>query len=41
MEEVGLKEVETYVYRRQKNIVQFIAARTIMDLCLAVDLKPG
>ena len=41
MAEVGLKEVETYVSLPQKKIVQFIATRTIMDLCLEVDQKPG
>ena len=41
MEEAGLKEVETYVSCRQNTVAQFIVTRTIMDLCLAAERRPG
>ena len=37
----GLHEVETYVYRRQNTVAQYIATRPIMDLCLAAKRRPG
>ena len=41
MAEAGLQEVETYVYRRQNTVTQFIATRTIKDICLAAEHKTG
>ena len=41
MAEVGLQEVETYVSSLQKNVAQFIATRTIMELYLAAERRPG
>ena len=38
--EAVLLKVETYVARRQNTFLQFIAARTIMDLCLAAERHP-
>ena len=37
MAELGFQEVETYVSRHQKTVVQYIVTRTILDLCLAVE----
>ena len=37
----GLHEVETYVYRRQNTVAQYIATRPIMDLCLAEKQRLG
>ena len=39
MAEAGLQEVETYVYRLQNTVRQFIATRPNMDLCLAVEKR--
>ena len=41
MSEVGLQEAKTYVYRRQNKAAQFIDIRTIVDLYLAVERRPG
>ena len=41
MLEVGLQELETYVSRHQNTVVQYIATRPIMDLCLAAERRPG
>ena len=41
MAEAGLWEVETYVSQRQNTVAQFIATRTIMDLCLVAARMPG
>ena len=41
MAEAGLQEVATYVSRFQNTLAQFIATRTIMELCLAADKRPG
>ena len=41
MVEAGLKEMETYVYRRQNTVAQYIATRTIMEMCLAEKQRPG
>ena len=38
---VGLEEIGVYIARRQNTVAQYIATRPIMDLCLAVELKPG
>ena len=40
MTEAELQEVDTYVFRRHNTVVQFIATRPIMDLCLAADRRP-
>ena len=39
--EAGLMEVDTYVSRLQNTVAQFIANRTIMDLCLEAELMTG
>ena len=41
MAEAGLQEVETYVSHHQNTVVQYIATRTIVDLCLAENRMPG
>ena len=41
MVEVGLQEVETYVACRHNTVAQYIATRTIMDLCMAAEWRPG
>ena len=41
MGEAGLQEVDTYVYRRQNTVAQFIVTRPIMDLCLAAERRMG
>ena len=38
---VGFKGVETYVLRLQNTVNQYITTRTILELCLAADRKPG
>ena len=40
MMDAGLQEVETYVYRHQNIVAQYIATRTIMELCLAAKRSP-
>ena len=41
MADAGLQEVETYFYRLQNTVVQYIVTRTIMDLCMAEKWRPG
>ena len=41
MVEAVLQEVDIYVSRRQNTVAQSIATRTIMDLCLEAEQKPG
>ena len=41
MEEAGLLEVENYVSRHQNTVTQFIATRTILDLCLVEERRMG
>ena len=41
MAEVGLQEVETYIARLQNTVEKYITTRTIMDLCLAEEQRPG
>ena len=41
MVEEGLEEVDKYVALHQNTILQFIANRLIMDLCLEADRRPG
>ena len=41
MAEARLQEVETYVSRRQIRVAPFIANNTIMDLCMAAEMRPG
>ena len=38
---VGLEKIEVYIERLQNMVVQYIATRLIMDLCLAADRNPG
>ena len=40
MEEAWLQDVETYISFHQNTFSQFIAAMSIMDLCLAADRRP-
>ena len=40
MEEVGLQEMKTYIYRRQNTVVKFIVTRTIMDLFMVKKRRP-
>ena len=39
--EAELQELETYIYRHQNTVAQYIANRPIMDLCLAAKRRPG
>ena len=41
MAEAGLQEVETYVYRLQNKVAQYIATRPIMYLCMAAKRRQG
>ena len=41
MAETGFQEVETYVSCRQNTVVQYIATRPIIDLCMAAKRRPG
>ena len=41
MAEAGFQEVETYVSCHQNTVAQYIATRSIMDLCLAEKRRPG
>ena len=41
MAEVVLKEVNTYVYRHQNTVANFITNRPIMYLCLATERRLG
>ena len=36
-----MQEVETYVFRLQNTVAQYIATRPIMDLCLAAKRSSG
>ena len=38
---VGLEEIGVYIACRQNKVVQYLAARPIMDLCLLAERKPG
>ena len=37
----GLQEVDTYVSHIQNTVAHFISTRSIMDLCLASERRPG
>ena len=41
MAEVGLQELDTYVYFHHNTLAQYIATRDIMNLCLAAKKRPG
>ena len=41
MAEAVFQEVETYVSCHQNTVLQYIATRSIMDLCLAEQRRPG
>ena len=41
MAELGLQNVDTYVSSYHNKATQFIATRTIMDLCMAVERRMG
>ena len=41
MAEVGLKDMDTYVSCLQNTVAQYIVNRSIMDLCLAENQRPG
>ena len=36
-----MQEVETYIYHRLNKVAQFIAIRTIMDLFMVAEKRPG
>ena len=38
---MGLDEIGVYIDGRQNMVAQYIAARPIMDLCLAAERRPG
>ena len=40
-EEAGLQELETYISRRKNTVEKFIEVRTIMDLGLEAERRPG
>ena len=37
----GLETMETYIYRHQNTVAQYIPARPILDLCLEAERRPG
>ena len=37
----GLQDIETYIYRRQNTVTQYIVTRTIMDMCIAAGRHLG
>ena len=37
---VGMDEIALYISCRQNTVAQYIAARPIMDLCLAAEQNP-
>ena len=41
MMEAGLQEVDTYIYRCQNTVAQYIATMPIIDLCLAEKQRLG
>ena len=41
MQEAELEMIDTYSTNRQKNVPQYIANSTILELCLAVERHPG
>ena len=41
MADAGLQEVNTYVSSRKNTVLQYIATRPIMYLCLASKRRPG
>ena len=41
MAEARFREVDTYVSLLQNTVAQYIATRTIMDMCLAMKRRPG
>ena len=41
IQEVGLENMETDIYRRQNKVVQYIVTRHILDLCLEAEHRPG
>ena len=36
-----MEEVETYVLIHQNNVTQYITTRPILELCLAMERRPG
>ena len=41
MGEVGFEDMGSYFLKRQDTVVQYIAARTILDLCEKTLQRPG
>ena len=41
MKTVGMEEVETHVLLRHNKTTQYIATRSILELCLAAEIRPG
>ena len=40
-EEAGFDPMETYIFRRQNTVAQYIATQPILDLCEAAERKRG
>ena len=41
MQEAGLEEMETYIYRRHNTVAHFITTTHIIDLFLETERRPG
>ena len=41
MEEAGFEKIGDYILKRKKTFAQYIAIRTILDLCKRMVLRPG
>ena len=41
MREVGLEDIETYIYRRKNTVAQYIGTHPIMDLCMDTEKRAG
>ena len=41
MKEAGLTDIRTYILRRQNTVAQYIATRTLLDLCEGARAREG
>ena len=41
MRSASIKEINTYVSRRNNTVAQYIYTRPILELCLEVERRPG
>ena len=41
IQEAVFEDMETYISRRNNIVAQFIATRSILDVCLGMDRHPG